>query len=250
MKKNSATLSKPAKFAIYYLMPALIITAFLVIIFTFIPQIARVLGLSQSESVSVGNETVSLDKAIIAKACTGDGKTCIDDVILLSGYIDQGMIEKIEVLAKEHQVNTICFATRGGSKEAAIRIGEWINKTHRNTCMAEKYFTTGDLIVNAPLCASACPYILAMGFERTALGSRFKIGIHSSGSTLDFGIFSFDNSSSRSDATKGYKEMLESSNNSSSHLQMLYDSLDTRFDSKRYLSSEEQKQYALFTEYH
>lgn len=250
MTRISKILSKCAKYKILILVLVLISPLLLFFIFTYIPQIPRSLGLLQSEKVSVGNEIISLDKAIIAKACTEDGKTCIDDVLLLSGYIDEGMIKKIKSLANEHQVNTICFATRGGSKDAAIQIGEWINKTHKNTCMAEKYFTAVDLTLTSPLCASACPYILAMGVERTALGSHFKIGIHSSGSTLDFGIFSFGKNSSRSDATKDYKKMLESSNNSSSHIQMLYDSLDTRFDSKRYLSSEEQKQYALFTEYH
>lgn len=241
---------KIARYTIYVVALVVVVLALLLFVFTYIPLVPRLLGSTQSEAVSVGNESTSLDKAIISKACTGDGKTCIDNVLLLSGYIDQGMIERIDYLTNAHKINTVCFATRGGSKEFAIKIGEWINKNHKNTCMAEKYLTSNDLTIKSPLCASACPYLLAMGVERTALGSNFKIGIHSSGSTWDFGIFSFETSSSRSNAIKGYKEMLANSSNSSSHLQMLYDSLDTRFDSKRYLSSEEQKQYALFTEYH
>lgn len=218
--------------------------------FTLAPQIGRTLGFFQSETISVNGESLSLDKAIIAKACNSDGKSCINNVLLLTGYIDEGMLKKVEELANDHQVKTLCFASRGGSKEAAIKLGYWITKSHSNTCMAEKYLTENGLTITNPVCASACPYILAMGEQRTALGSQYEIGIHSSGMSIDFGLFSFTFNSRKSDAVDKYQEMLKSSNSSAEHIQMLSDSLETGFESKRYLTPEEQSQYALFTKYH
>jgi hypothetical protein len=246
-----ATRSRITRFAVNLILLVAATLLVLLFAFTFIPLIYKTLGFSSSETISVKNEPVTLDKALIAKACTRDEKNCIDQVLLVSGDLDRGTISAIKQLkGSSLQVDTVCFASRGGDKDVAIDIGEWIKKNHLNTCIAEKYLTTDGITMNSPLCASACPYILAMGHKRTALGSNFRIGIHSSGTILNFGLFTYRITALDYMGLGGYKPMLENSGdiNSAQHVELLEDSLATPFDELKYLTTAEQKKYALFTE--
>jgi hypothetical protein len=192
-----------------------------------------------------------LDKALLARACSRDGKTCIDNVLLVTGYLNQGTFKAIKDYKSKTEFDTVCFHSGGGNKDAAIEIGQWINDKNLNTCMAEKYLTTNGYTVSPTLCASACPYIFAMGQKRTALGSDFSIGIHSTGTQLGFGKFTYRISVPGFSALSGYESMLTGGGHSGSekHVKMLHESLDIDFDKMKYLTSDEQEAYALFTEH-
>ena len=242
--------SRIKRFVIYLGLVVIFTPVILLFMFTVIPKAYKGLGYDRSETVVIQGESHALNKAVIARACTHDGKTCIDDVLLVSGDLDEGSIGAIKQLDGNLQVDTVCFASRGGDKNAAIKIGQWIKSKHLNTCIAEKYLTTDGVTMSSPLCASACPYILAMGHKRTALGRDFKIGIHNSGTNLNFGLFTYKANSFEFMALRGYQPMLRESGDPSSaqHLEMLYDSLATPFYELKYLTPTEQKKYVLFTE--
>ena len=204
------------------------------------------LGFNDTVSVKDGDKKIDLDKALIVDACNEDKTTCLKDVILIQGRLDEGTISSIKKL-KDVNNKTICFDSRGGNIDVATRIGSWIKENNFNTCLADKYIIKGKGTISSTICHSACPFILAMGNERTMVGENFKIGIHHSGGTLELCFCSFDFNALSFIAIDKYKEMLSLSNASKQHLTMLEDSLKISFSDIKVLSQPEVDKYKLFT---
>ncbi|MFP6798890.1 MAG: hypothetical protein VCA39_07225 [Pseudomonas sp.] len=160
---------------------------------TIFPHIKRSFSLNETIEVpshsNVGS-SASLDKALFANACNKDESYCLKDVILVTGIIDQGTIYSIDKLISKGESDTICFRTPGGNIDAAIAIGEWIDRHNLKTCLAEKYIIKERGSLSSTICASACPFIFAMGEERISIGTDIKVGIHRSGGSIDFFVFS------------------------------------------------------------
>ncbi|WP_306579263.1 hypothetical protein [Pseudomonas sp.] len=247
--ETKATLFRVMCYAVGVVLTALVVLFFT---FTIIPSAYKSFGFNRSGEIATQAGKVVMDKALIAKACDRHEKACIDNVLLVSGDLDGGTISAIKQLIADVGVDTVCFNSRGGDKSTAIDIGKFIKRNKLNTCMAEKYLTAKGDTITQRLCASACPFVLAMGRKRTALGNDLRIGIHSSGTNLDFGLFMLRVNALDFVALHGYEAMLKQSNvvGSRAHVKMLHDSLSTPFDGMRFLSTDEQKQYALFTDNH
>jgi hypothetical protein len=214
---------------------------------TYFPEAKRMLGFNDTISVRDGDKKVDLDKALIVDACNADKTICLKDVILIKGRLDEGTINSIKNL-KGPNNKTICLDSRGGNIDIATNIGSWIKANNYNTCLAEKYVIKEKGTISSTVCHSACPFILAMGNERTMVGENFKIGIHHSGGTLDLCFCSFDFNAFAFIATDKYEEMLSLSNASEQHQNMLNDSLKIDFSDNQVLSQLEIDKYKLFTQ--
>lgn len=217
---------------------------------TLFPQIKRSLGFNDTvEFSSNGGNEVTLDKALVVTACNKEETSCLKDVILVMGRIDQGTIESINKLVEKNKSNTICFRTPGGDIDSAVAIGKWIESNNFNTCLAEKYLIKGRGTLNSTTCASACPFILAMGNDRISVGTNIKVGIHRSGGSLDFCFFCIDLNAMDFIAIDKYKEMLNRPKRveSKKHISMLEDSLQIDFSDIKYLSPKELNEYEFFT---
>lgn len=234
------------KFCINSFLLGLTVFFVLLISCTYFPEAKRMLGFNDTISVKDGDKKVDLDKALIVDACNAEKTICLKDVILIKGRLDEGTISSIENL-KGPNNKTICFDSRGGNIDVATRIGSWIKENNFNTCLADKYIIKEKGTISSTICHSACPFILAMGNERTMVGENFKIGIHHSGGTLDLCFCSFYFNAFDFIATNKYKEMLSLSNASKQHLTMLEDSLKINFSDNNILSQLEIDKYKLFT---
>lgn len=239
-----------SKFLISTVLIAFFGLLFLFVSCTIFPHLKRSFGLNETIEFhsSSGNE-VSLNKALFANACNIDESFCLKDVILVMGRIDQGTIDSIEKLLSKGKSDTICFRTPGGNIDSAVVIGKWIDKNNFNTCLAEKYLIKGRGSLESTTCASACPFIFAMGDERISIGSDIKIGIHRSGGTIDFCFFCFDVNAFDYVAINKFKQMLDRKDRpeSGKHLLMLEDSLEVEFSDIKFLSHNELENYEFFT---
>jgi hypothetical protein len=106
----------------------------------------------------------------MAQACTLDESSCLEDVILVLGKLDQGAIDSIDTFLKEGMPDTICFRTPGGQSDAAVSIGNWIRNNKINTCLAEKYIIEGKVTLNSTVCFSACNGERTDFFRKSAQG--------------------------------------------------------------------------------
>ncbi|SFG01444.1 hypothetical protein [Neptunomonas qingdaonensis] len=213
---------------------------------TYIPGFKRELGFYDTISVSDGDENVDLDKALIVDACNQDKTSCLKNVILIKGRLDEGTISSIKNL-KGPNNKIICFDSPGGSINTATEIGYWIKENGFDTCLAEKYIVKNKRVLTTTVCYSACPFVFVMGNERIMIGNDFQVGLHHSGGTVDFCFCSFNYNSLEFVANNKYKEMVGLSNASEQHINMLDDSLLIDFSEIYILPPTKFDKYKLFT---
>lgn len=129
----------------------------------------------------------------LGKTCDQTAARCIQS-FNLAGPIqpDDGKIfrEKLSTLLAEHaDVNVVCLNSTGGDNDSAAEIAAEIRKRKLNTCVGDMSFDLGGPqpgsgVRYTDTCSSACTFILLAGTERLAIGTRFKLGLHSPRSVL------------------------------------------------------------------
>ncbi|QJP95691.1 MULTISPECIES: hypothetical protein [Pseudomonas] len=227
---------------------AIALSAVMLFVCTNVPMVWR--SIFPNDTLETVDKSKVVKKAMLGEACNKENSTCKKNVLIILGAIDDGTVKAIEQLAEKETFDTVCFGSPGGSAGVATRIGRWIKSNNLNTCMAEHYKLEGGIDVSNVECQSACPYLLVMGKTRTALGSDFNIGVHSSGVPLDFCVCRFKvNEFWPYVSTSDYRKMLEGSDEAEIHLRLLSDSLEVDSTSIHRLTQSELEKYAVFNAY-
>lgn len=129
----------------------------------------------------------------LGKTCDQAAEQCIQS-FNLAGPIQPGdgkiFRDKLSKLLEAHaNVNMVCLNSTGGDNDSAAEIASEIQKHKLNTCVGDMSFGVAGLqpesgVRYTDTCASACTFILLAGTERIAIGTRFKLGLHSPRSVL------------------------------------------------------------------
>lgn len=129
----------------------------------------------------------------LGKTCDQAAEQCIQS-FNLAGPIQPGdgkiFRDKLSRLLTEHaDVKIVCLNSTGGDNESAGEIAAEIKKRKLNTCVGDMSFGLAEPqpesgVRYTDTCASACTFILLAGTERIAIGTRFKLGLHSPRSVL------------------------------------------------------------------
>lgn len=130
------------------------------------------------------------------------GQTACQEAAIFIGDVNDSKSTEFSLFKTAHpDIKMMCFHSPGGSTRAAKALSGEMQKSSFNTCMAEEYYyyppvldykrplqVAGELtpvkFKTEAKCGSACPFLLASGDQRLAIGEEFSIGIHrvSSGS--------------------------------------------------------------------
>lgn len=124
-----------------------------------------------------------IDKVTTANACDESGSSCLEDVLLLQGDIDLGMLIRL-YLTDLSTYSTVCLDSPGGSVPITKRIMAKIRSEKLNTCLARTY--TFQLKGNSfkkshSGCESACAIAFLSGTQRISIGSGLTLNVHASG---------------------------------------------------------------------
>lgn len=125
-----------------------------------------------------------IDKVITAKACDETGTSCLENVLLLQGNMDLGMLVRL-YLTDLSKFRTVCLDSPGGSVPITKRIMAMIRSEKLNTCLARTY--TFQLKENPSFkkshsgCESACAVAFLSGIQRISIGSDLTLNVHASG---------------------------------------------------------------------
>lgn len=209
---------------------------------TLIPAIYKSLGFSDTHFYTdQKNNSVGLDKAVIADACEKGKKNCLKDVLLIQGEIDRGTISSIRKIDSLKEIDTICFNSPGGYNDIAQTMMSIIKEKGINTCLAEEYYLEGMGSISGTYCKSACPLILLMGKKRFVIGDEIEIGIHHSGKALNFCFTCFFIDNGGDDFLPYFTD--------EGHIKLFQRSRKTPLKDMDFLQQDEWKEYNIFTNY-
>ena len=142
------------------------------------------------------NGKLRMNNVMRADACTTNKQYCIKEVLLIRGLIRYSTYFDLKQLFEHHPVTTICVDSPGGSAVATWFISRWIADHDLDTCMAENYLLHDFPIkITNAHCYSACPFVLASGQERLAIGRVETIGVHQGRAELSMCVCEFTLSS-------------------------------------------------------
>jgi len=201
-------------------------------------------------------------KIEFAKACNKEGKNCLkDDVILLHGRITSLSSTYFKEFLSLHnrkitnlKIKYVCFNSIGGRNKEAIKIGEKIAKEGLQTCLAEKYILSNDIIPqDSTECSSSCPYILLAGSTRNLIGKSACIGVHASGQKIAGTNFDMPNYTPEDDkneyisALKNYSQLNTYRDEEDIHIELVNYSFRVKNEHGKYLTTKQIKDFKVFT---
>lgn len=207
------------------------------------PEIPSVLGLNNTKTIKVDdNSWVEFPKATFARACDEYVENCTqEDVILLSGVIDTGTLNRLKSILETDRgkaIQTICLSSIGGYNRSAVELIDIIKQKGMNTCLALSYKINTDkylLTIASRRCESACGLVFLAGTKRQLVGSGFHFGVHSSGLTLGGSKVTFNDEAYSGSIRTEHKELFEFSR-----------TIDAA--KMYYLSTDEANKYHVFSE--
>ena len=134
-------------------------------------------------NVTSVNGVRRMNNVMRADACNSHGEDCIKDVLLIRGTITVSTLFDLNQMFERHTTTTVCLDSPGGSGVIAWFISHWIAAKNLNTCMAASYrLLDFPVKLSKAACFSACPFVLASGQQRIAVGYEHgdiqTIGVH------------------------------------------------------------------------
>jgi len=110
--------------------------------------------------------------------------------LVLSG-ISPSLLSDIKEAYAREPFEQLCFISPGGNENSAVDIGRWMRRNGVASCLAEQYrllpsktTSLGNKLIK-PLCASVCPFVIAMAPVRFAYGDDLNVHVHRPGSFID-----------------------------------------------------------------
>lgn len=234
---------KKRSFVVAALYSSTFILAFLACAKAFPNVMAYISGTTSYVTLKHEDTTVEVPKVLRASACDEMKETCITDVILIQGDIDDDALSRIQQLTSSN-VSAVCMTGSSGSLTLSLLMARTIISKQFNTCLARYYQIQSpnnrSLWIENRSCNSNCPWLLSAGRERTAIGTGLRIGIHNTGNIIGYKF-------PRIPINKEDKEVQQSIR--AKHYEF-YDFVKSIPNSTLYyLSNEEVQKFQLFTSY-